>query len=501
MEPGQRLIVNAKPVGFLVFLFFWVLVLRAPTFLVSGVDWDEGLYVLIASQWLSGHPPYTTVFEIKPIGIFAIFAAALGVLGDSIASIRFITVAFVYSTSVVLLLLAKRLLRSEVAGVMAAISFPVLTLGLQGLSSNTELFFIFFNALGLLFLVVSTSNPELNRGKTLLYALAAGLSFGVAVQIKYIVAVEITLFVAYFALARYRSVRNAPTILAMLAIGGFLPSILAIGYLWAQDVFGLFLESNFDANGRYLALGSAQDIWIGIIHSLEDWFKWLWVTIAAIVFLRVRARHARNAEPILGFLLLWLVVGFAEAGLTLKFYKHYYLVTLPPLCLLLAHAAARFHAAVGHRRTLIFAIVAALGFPVARTIEKSYVPWISTYVEKGDVNVNIARYLKGQISPQDHIYVVNGQPIIYFLAGAQLPTRYVFPPLIISEAISRVANVDYPGEVERILDKAPRAVLIRDDNDENTRVNEIRARLQRDYVVGTKIADTVVYIRKPRNDR
>ena len=31
----------------------------------------------------------------------------------------------------------------------------------------------------------------------------------------------------------------------------------------------------------------------------------------------------------------------------------------------------------------------------------------------------------------------------------------------------------------------------------NTRVNEIRARLQRDYVVGTRIVDTVVYIRKP----
>ncbi len=115
--------------------------------------------------------------------------------------------------------------------------------------------------------------------------------------------------------------------------------------------------------------------------------------------------------------------------------------------------------------------------------------------------MNIARYLKGQISPQDHIYVVNGQPIVYFLAKAQLPTRYVFPALIISEPISRVANVDYPGEVERILDKAPRAVLIRDDNEENTRVNEIRARLERDYVVGTRIADTVVYIRKPRDDR
>src|SRR5256885_17262262 len=147
-------------------------------------------------------------------------------------------------------------------------------------------------------------------------------------------------------------------------------------------------------------------------------------------------------------------------------------------------------------RTLVLVLVVGLGFPAARTVEKSYVPWISAYLRQGDVNVNIARYLKGQISPQDSIYVVNGQPIVYFLTKAQLPTRFVFPPLIISEPISRVANVDYPGEVDRILNKAPRAVLIRRKEEGNARVDEIEARLQRDYVVGTRIADTTVYIRQ-----
>src|SRR5258705_340340 len=125
----ERLVVDAKFIGFLIVLLSWVLVLRAPTFLVSAIDWDEGLYVLIASQWLSGHPPYTTVLEIKPIGIFAIFAVAMGVLGESMASIRFITIAIVYMTSVLLLLIARRLLRNDTAGVVAAISYPTLTLG------------------------------------------------------------------------------------------------------------------------------------------------------------------------------------------------------------------------------------------------------------------------------------------------------------------------------------------------------------------------------------
>ena len=499
MKPALRPAVNAGSYGFLAFLFFWVLVLRAPTFLVSAVDWDEGLYVLIASQWLTGHPPYTTVFEIKPIGIFAIFAAALGILGDSVASIRLATVAAVYATAVALLLIARRLLRNELAGVVAAIAYPVLTLGLQGLSSNTELFFIFFNVLGLQFLLVSTSDPHLDRRKALLCALAAGLSFGAAVQIKYVVAVEILLFVAYFVVARYRSLRHAPAILTMLAIGGALPSILAILYLWTQGVLDLFLASNFDANKRYAAMSTSEEIWNGLKHAVQDWFKWVWVTVAAIVFLRVKARHADDRDGTLGFLVLWLAVGVAEASLTLKFYKHYFLVTMPPLCLLLAGASARLPMAVGHRRTLGVVLAFALGFPIARALEKSYVPWISNYLTEGDVNVNIARYLKRLISPKDYIYVVNGQPIIYFLTKARLPTRYVFPPLIISEPVSRVANVDYPGELQQIFEKAPRAVLIRDD-ESNVRVNEIKARLRGDYAIDTKIGDTVVYVRESHSD-
>lgn len=498
MKLGQRLIVNAKPIGFLIFLLFWVLILRAPTLLVSAVDWDEGLYVLIASQWLNGHPPYTTVLEVKPIGIFAIFAAAMGMLGESMVSVRFITIAIVYMTSVVLLLIARRLLRSDVAGVVAAISYPALTLGgLQGLSSNTELFYIFFNVLGLLCLIVSTSSPESTRRKALLYALAAGLSFGAAVQIKYVVAIEIALFIAYFLLAHYRSVPYAPPVIVMLVVGGALPSIAAISYLWMQDALELYLDSNFGTYERYLAARSSQSIWIGLKHGLEDWIKWSWVAVAAITFLRIKARHGPKVAPILPFLFLWLLVGFAEASLTLRFFKHYYLVTMPPLCLLLAHASTRFQIAGGNRVILAFAVVIAIGFPVVRTIQKSYIPWISAYATQGDVDVNVARYIKGQISPQDYIYVVNRGPTIYFLTHARLPTRFVFPSFVLDDSYSWIGNVDYPSEVERIFSQTPRAVVMRDGDEESARVNDIKERLKHDYVVATRIADTVIYIRKP----
>jgi 4-amino-4-deoxy-L-arabinose transferase-like glycosyltransferase len=494
---GRRPIIGAKLVYFLVLLFVWVLILRSPTFLVSAFDWDEGLYVLIASQWLNGHPPYTTILEIKPIGIFTIFAAAMGTLGESMISIRVVTIAVVYLTSVVLLVIAHRLLRSNAGGVVASISYPALTLGLQGLSSNTELFYIFFNVLGLYFLIVSTSNLELTRRNALLYGLAAGLSFGAAVQIKYVVAVEIALFVVYFLLARYRSIRYAPSIFLMLAVGGVLPSVCAIGYLWARDALGLYLASNFGAYEQYLAIRRSQDIWTGLKHGLEDWVKWSWVTVAAIAFLRFGTRREPQVASIVPFVLFWFLAAFAESSITLRFFKHYYLVTIPPLCVLLAYASTRFQVASGNRAALILAVVVAIGFPVVRTIQKSYIPVISAYLKEGDANVNIARYIKEQISPQDYIYVVNQGPTIYFLTRARLPTRYVFPLYILDEPTSRLGNIDYPSEVERIFSKSPRAVVIRDGDDDNARVNDIRERLRHEYAVGRRIADTLVYIRKP----
>ncbi len=68
---------------------------RTPVLWRSVLDWDESLYFLMAQQWRLGHLPYTTIWDNKPIGIYAIFAAFQAVFGDGIFAIRIATVAFV----------------------------------------------------------------------------------------------------------------------------------------------------------------------------------------------------------------------------------------------------------------------------------------------------------------------------------------------------------------------------------------------------------------------
>lgn len=492
----QRVAEPMPVVRRLVFLFAllaWVLLLRAPTFLRSVVDWDESIYVLVASQWLHGHLPYTTVFDHKPIGIYTIFRLAFGLFGESMYSIRLITVAFVYLTSIALFLLGRKLFSSTGSGVLAAVCYPVFTLGLQGLSSNTELFFICFNVLGLYFLLQAASDCAQRK---LFYGLAAGLSFGAAFQTKYLVALEIAYFVVYVLATRLHAIRRAPLPLLAVVFAAAVPTALALWYFWANDTLQQFLYANFEANRRYVAAGDMTALWRKFSHSLQDWFKWNWVTVVGAALIGYRYRPGAAQRGAEWFLVGWLLVAFAESWTTLKFFKHYYLVTLPPLCLLLAGVLGRYQRVVGNRQVLILVLVLILGFPIARTIEKYYLPWMTAYAKHGDVNVNIARYLMTKIGPDDSIYVVNGQPIIYFLANARLATPYVLPPWLLVEDLSRVVGVDYPAEIDRIFSSDPRVILVRDQAEQNPRLTEITARLAEGYVLDIKIADTAIYLRR-----
>jgi len=472
-------------------LLFWVLLLRAAIFVRSAVDWDESLYVLIASQWLQGHLPYTTVFDLKPVGIFAIFSVALGLLGDTILSIRFVTVLFVYATCIAIFLLGRRLLVSRTSALVAAFFYPVFTLGMEGLASNTELFFMFFNIVGLLLLLSALDQFGWKRW---VYVFFAGLSFGAALQIKYLVALEVAFFVAYFAWANKLSVNQMARLAPVLTLGIALPTGLAMSYFWANNHLNEFLYANFEAPRRYLEIGRPEEYWLGLRHSLQDWFKWSWVAITAIVLLGMLAKPDTQHRLVRRFLLLWLLAGFLESWAPLKFYPHYYLVTMAPLCLLLAATVERYGSVLDRR--FVLGLLLVLAFPIVRTVDKYYYPWIRTYVAQGDPNVNIARHIKKKLDAGEYIYVVNGQPILYYLTHAMLPTKYVLPPLILSPRFSYVAGVDYTIEVDQILSKEPRYVLVRDHREGNERLKEITARLAQSYVLDVKIEDTTIYLRR-----
>ena len=68
----------------LVFCLALALLLRALSFNVDGLDWDESLYIVMAEQWLHGGLPYGTVWDQHPVGLPALFAVAQWLIGDGL---------------------------------------------------------------------------------------------------------------------------------------------------------------------------------------------------------------------------------------------------------------------------------------------------------------------------------------------------------------------------------------------------------------------------------
>ncbi len=83
---------------------------------------------------------------------------------------------------------------------------------------------------------------------------------------------------------------------------------------------------------------------------------------------------------------------------------------------------------------------------------------VATALSRADVPREIAEIVAPELGPGDRVFVANYEPIIYFLAGTTLPTRFAFPVLLTGPHMS-VSPVDPRAEVQRILDGRPKFIV------------------------------------------
>src|SRR3569833_3191625 len=62
--------------------------LRASSFRISVIDWDESLYLLQAREWLRGGWPLVATWDMHPVGGPAMVSIALLAFGESVISVR-----------------------------------------------------------------------------------------------------------------------------------------------------------------------------------------------------------------------------------------------------------------------------------------------------------------------------------------------------------------------------------------------------------------------------
>jgi hypothetical protein len=427
---------------------------RSFALFTSSVDADEGVYLVMAQQWLRGGLPYIAVWDQHPPGLPALLTAVQSLIADPVFGARLAATAAVAATAAMIHRFCVRHANLPSAGLLGALLYIVCISRWAGLSANTEIFNNTCVTFAAYQLFGAARSPTRGLGK----ALVAALALGIGLQIKYVIFPEAVLLCLAYLIALFRQRTPLATLLTtagLLAVMGCLPTGLAIAYFWAHGALQPFLDANISSNIAYVAIAQPimavlRDSASGLMPILGAGLLIGYAMIRCVQW-RPRWNPADSPEA---WILLWIIAAALDVCLPLKFFRHYFFTLYPPACIggALALAAVTLH----QRRKAYIGAVALLASAAPAWIIglARAAPWTET-----DVPRVVAGIMRARGAGDLDVYVYKYQPSVYALARVRPPTPFVLT-LELSE-FGHSARVDGVKEVRRVMDTKPRFVVQR----------------------------------------
>jgi hypothetical protein len=416
-----------------------VLLLALPT-LTYPLGRDQGEFAVIGRGLLQGKAPYTDLWNPKPPAVFAVYAGAMALFGQSGPALRLID-----------LLMAPVLLGSvwwigrraggQRAGLWAALLF--------GIFYFTETFWTLTQNDGIALVPMTLGMVAALRAsdggrRGWAWALLSGLFAGAAFWFKY----PFLLFagaaaVAYTLMAARIRWRDA---------GAFAGGLLASGAFGAGLLIGVgawdaLLESA-RVTSDYTALGFNWPDFAGAMQTALG-FRWphwglafVLGAVGMVAGLWPRLTPGARQRRMTGVLLVWLITGFAMMAVQAKGYDYHWLPLLPPLALLAGLGAAaltrRLPGAVQAAAGLVVFALAlaavwgpALPFLTGREDQTTYFDRFQAGEFNAGESQRVVDYLRARNVPGDSLYIWGFRPEIYYLTGLNPATRFFFQfPLV-----------------------------------------------------------------------
>jgi 4-amino-4-deoxy-L-arabinose transferase-like glycosyltransferase len=449
------------------------LLLRATSFKLSAIDWDESLYLLQAREWLRGGWPYVAVWDLHPVGGPAMVSIALLAFGQSVVSMRLLGLLAISATAWILYLTVRILGGPRAVGIGAGLLYIIHTAIRDGLSTNTELLFTPFTCVALAIGVHALRDKTELSWRSLV---AMGLLVGWALTIKQVVVplgcLSFALPMLPAVMRRSLSLRRGIVMAAAYALLCATPTLaIALAYFFKGEL-AAFLESSLLAPLRYIQ--HPIPLPAVALQIMKACFGLCWLIVLALVALmQIGApRSIRDEQAATNFALLWFFAGSIAVASPGQFYGHYFLILVPPLSLLAAMGAWRL-ARMGRPRFavgILACLVAATACDIwlARFPHLIRIGRLSECCTLGsaaepDVPRLVADRIKEALAPGEPIFVVNYQPVIYFLSDAALPTKFSFPADLVGPL--NFTDVDLDVELARVLASRPHFIVLeRDEN-------------------------------------
>ena len=448
------------------------LILRLPSFLPSVIDPDESLYILQAREWLRGGWPYIAVWDMHPVGASALVAAAFSIFGESVATVRLLGAIAVAATAFLLFRTVVAARGERVTGIAACALYIGHSLLPGGLATNTEIMMAPLLTAGWLLTVIAARNMlDKRQAPSLLTTFILACCFGLALWVKQVVApiacMAFLVLVSVGSVQRLMSFNAVFRHAAIFAFGCALP-MLATGLVYAsRGTFEDFIEGNLLAPMRYAGNTDAFDLTsLRLIFASVLQVAWLMI-LSALSFTLVMRRYlvstSKRAVLLPNIAISWFVGAILSIVLPFKFFDHYFMLWLPPLCLMAAFSLRAMTDMVGRRpRSLMLTAVAFIGFSPALN-DWSGRATNGFSIRLDDPTEVIAAAIKETLPSGEMAYIVNYEPVVYFLADLPLPTRLPFWQHLVGEYSNELGQ-DSDAELKRILQQRPAIIVISELN-------------------------------------
>jgi len=407
---------------------------------------DEGEYAYAGQLLLHGVPPYKLLYNMKWPGTYAMYAAIMGIFGETIAGIRIGMILITTATALCLYFLTKRMF-GRVAGVVAAATQLLLsiTLAAMGLYGHATHFVMLFAVAGLMLIVRERPSVWTVTGSGALLALAAlmkqpGMFFG--------------FFAAVWLLAS-RRVRDT----ALLAGGASVVGVLTVASLVIAGVFARFKLWTIDYARQYVSQVTFADGVAEFARSFGAIYSYTallwWIALLGLVLLFVDSA----ARPHWMFVAGFTIASFLATTPGLYFRPHYFIVLFPAVAILNGIAVAsasrlvpwRFVPPVAY--AVVFFITLGQQWPTLSMDSLTI-----TKMRYGDnpfpEAIEVANYIREQTGPDDRVAVLGSEPEIYFYSGRKSATGYIYTyPLMEKQIFAHHMQQEMIAEIEQARPK------------------------------------------------
>ncbi len=381
---------------------------------------DDGLWFTVGEEMLRGKALYSEIYFDKPPVLAIVYALLFWIFGAHILTIRLFTIAYSVAISGALYLFGSRLYNKRI-GLLAAAMFAVFSTTYPHLQMlSTDFLMVLPYSAGAYLLVRSgmdasdSSRSRLSKDRL---ALAGGTLVGLAFQVNPKAIFNLVFFAACLFASRIWNVadskRSAKTtgepiareigavskessgtlaglrLFALAAAGLLASSLPFLAYIAATRSLSAYWTYVWDWGARYGRYYSAGKIvgsalnsganYLALNDTLLIGLGFLVVTVAR----RMRSGGASADQPagaspraVNTFradvpLLMWFAVSSAGVMLGGRFYGHYFLQTLPSLCLIGARGVTGILSSLkarseSFRRVIIAVLVIGFTFTLVR---------------------------------------------------------------------------------------------------------------------------------------